>query len=86
MSPEIDKQDHLHSYGLYQAPNAIDDKLTPRTFSPFDASFGIISICIMRKFCRGEVFFQITVARTYLFMFTLMVGKRTFRSDESLLY
>ena len=86
MSPEIDKQDHLHSYGLYQAPNAIDDKLNPRTFRPFDASFGIIYIYIVRKFYRGEVFFQITVARTYLFMFTLMVGKRTFRSDKSLLY
>ena len=86
MSPQMDKQDNLHPYGLYQAPNAIDYKLNPRAFSPFGASFGIISICIMRKCYRGEVFFQITVAITYLFMFTLMVGKRTFRSDESLLY
>ena len=86
MSPKIDKQDNLHSYGLYQAPDAIDYMLNPRTFSPFDASFGIIYIYIVRKFYRGEVFFQITVAITYPFMFTLMVGKRTFRSDKSLLY
>lgn len=86
MSPETDKQDNLHPYGLYQAPNAIDYKLNPRAFSPFGASFGITALYIVRKFYRGEVFFQITVARTYLFMFTLMVGKRTFRSDKSLLY
>ena len=86
MSPKMDKQDNLHSYGLYQAPNAIDYKLNPRAFSPFGASFGITALYIVRKFYRGEVFFQNTVAITYLFMFTLMVGKRTFRSDESLLY
>ena len=66
MSPKIDKQDNLHPYGLYQAPNAIDYKLNPRAFSPFGASFGITALYIVRKFYRGKVFFQITVARTYL--------------------
>ena len=32
MSPKMDKQDNLHPYGLYQAPNAIDYRLNPRAF------------------------------------------------------